>query len=409
VDNTRNFPFNPNPDAYKPAPTGLPASSYELNFTNPDFRFPQQWRSNLAVDQRLPGGLVATVEGIYGRDVNGVYYINANLPAAQGRFAGPDGRPRWTANRINTRTAANPTAPDIVAAYVLKNQTRGYNYNVSASLEKSFRSGLFAKAAYNYGVAKNTVDPGSIASGTWTGNPVFSDPNDPGLGFSQFTPRHRSLVAVSYRREYLRAGATTFSLFAERSNNQNFFNGVFAGSTSYTYSGDLNGDGAAGNDLLYVPRDRSEMRFLPITASNGAVQFTADQQADAWEAYIRQDPYLSKRRGGYAKRNAVFLPQVLRADASVAQEIFRPVFGKRNSLQVRLDVFNVTNLLNKNWGVGRQLVSNQPLAAAGANAAGEATSRMRVVNGQLLNTTFQRTANVNDVYRMQLGVRYTFQ
>jgi outer membrane receptor protein involved in Fe transport len=400
ADNTRDYAFNPNPDAYKPPPTGQPAASYELNFTNPDFRFPQQWRSNLAVDQRLPLGLVATVEGVYGRDVNGVYYINANLPAAQTRFAGPDQRPRWTANRLNS---------NIVAAYVLKNQTVGYNYNVSASLEKSFRSGLYAKAAYNYGVAKNTVDPGSIAAGTWTGNPISADPNAPGVGLSTFTPLHRSLVALSYRREYLRLGATTVSLFAERSNSQNFFNGVFAGNTSYTYSGDLNGDGADGNDLLYVPRDRSEMRFLPITAANGTVQFTAQQQTDAWEAYIQQDPYLRKHRGEYAKRNAVFLPQVVRADASLAQEIFRPVFGKRNSLQVRLDVFNVTNLLNKNWGVGRQLVSNQPLAAAGASGLGEAQYRMRVVNGQLLNTTFQRTAGINDVYRMQLGVRYTFQ
>ena len=401
LDNTPLRPFNPNPDAYKPAQvSGQPASSYELNFTDANFRFPQQWRSNLALDQRLPGGVVATVEGVYGRDVNGVYYINANLPAAQARFTGPDRRPLWTANRINQ---------NIVAAYVLKNQTVGRNYNVSASLEKSFRSGLFVKAAYNYGVAKNTVDPGSIASGSWQGNQIALDPNDPGLGYSQYTPGHRTILGVSYRREYLRLGATTLSVFAERSNGANFFNGLFGGVTSYVYSGDLNGDGAAGNDLLYVPRDRSEMNFLPIVGTGGAPSFSAAQQQDAWEAYIRQDPYLRKRRGQYAERNAVFLPQVLRADASLAQEIFRPAFGARNALQVRLDVFNVTNLLDKNWGVGRQLVSNQPLAAAGASAAGAAQYRMRVVNGQLLSQTFQRTAGVNDVYRMQLGVRYTFQ
>jgi hypothetical protein len=411
ADNTRNYPFNPDPDAYKPRTvTGAPAQSYELNFTDPNFRFPQQWRSNLAVDQRLPGGLVATAEAVYGRDVNGVYYINANLPAAQGRFTGADRRPRWV--DVTGRTPApNPSRinQNIVAAYVLKNQTVGYNYNLSASLEKAFRSGLFAKAAYNYGVARNTIDPGSIAAGSWQGNPIAGDPNDPGLGYSQFTPAHRTILGLSYRREYLRLGATTVSLFVERSNNANFFNGAFAGNTSYTYSGDLNGDGAAGNDLLYVPRDRSEMNFAPIAASGNVPAFTVQQQQDAFEAYIQQDPYLRARRGQYAERNAVFLPQVLRADASLAQEVFRPVFGLRNSLQLRLDVFNVTNLLNKDWGVGRQLVSNQPLAAAGADASGAALYRMRVVNGQLISRTFQRTAGVNDVFRVQLGARYTFQ
>ena len=192
IDNTTTRPFNQSPDAYKPTDvTGQPAATYELNFTDKKFRFPQQWRSNLAVDQRLPGGVVATGEVIYGRDVNGVYYINANLPAAQTAFTGADKRPRYTGNRLN---------PNVIAAYVLKNQDKGYNYSLAAALEKSFRAGLFLKAAYNYGVARNTIDPGSIASGTYTGNPVALDPNNPGVGYSQFSPRHRAIAAASYRR-----------------------------------------------------------------------------------------------------------------------------------------------------------------------------------------------------------------
>ena len=53
------------------------------------------WRSNIAVDRRLPGGIVSTTEFLYAKDVNGIYYINANLPAAQSAFAGVDARPRW--------------------------------------------------------------------------------------------------------------------------------------------------------------------------------------------------------------------------------------------------------------------------------------------------------------------------
>ena len=51
------FPFNPNPDQYKPAPTGGAAASYELDVTDQGFRFPQTWRTNIGVDRRLPWGL----------------------------------------------------------------------------------------------------------------------------------------------------------------------------------------------------------------------------------------------------------------------------------------------------------------------------------------------------------------
>ena len=81
--------------------TGEGAASFELNVTDPDFKFPQVWRTNLGVDHQLPGGIVGTAEFIYNKDVNGIYYINANLPAAQTTFTGVDNRPRWTANRIN--------------------------------------------------------------------------------------------------------------------------------------------------------------------------------------------------------------------------------------------------------------------------------------------------------------------
>ena len=56
------FPFTTNPDRYKPTNvTGAGATSFELNVTDPDFKFPQVWRTNLAVDHRLPGGITGTV------------------------------------------------------------------------------------------------------------------------------------------------------------------------------------------------------------------------------------------------------------------------------------------------------------------------------------------------------------
>ena len=52
------------------------------------------------------------------------------------------------------------------------------------------------------------------------------------------------------------------------------------GNGSYTYGGDLNGDGISNNDLIYVPRNTSEMNFVQFTS--GGKTYTAAVQAAAW-------------------------------------------------------------------------------------------------------------------------------
>ena len=68
--------------------------------TDSDFKFPQVWRTNVAVDRRLPFGIVSTTELLYAKDVNGIYYINANLPAAQSAFAGVERGRAGSARRV---------------------------------------------------------------------------------------------------------------------------------------------------------------------------------------------------------------------------------------------------------------------------------------------------------------------
>jgi hypothetical protein len=393
ADNTKNYPFNPNVNRYKPTNvTGAPASTYELALTDQDFRFPQLWRTNLAVDQKLPFGLVGTAEFIYNNDVNGIYYINANLPGPQSSFSGVDNRPRWTSNRIHSH---------IANAIVLKNQNVGYSWSISGTLEKPFSDNWFAKVGYNYGISKNTIDPGSIAFGSWVNNHHPGNPNNPGVGFSFNSPGHRFFTSLSYRLEYFDFGATTISLFWDNFSPAN---------TSYTFSGDLNGDGGFSNDLIYIPKDKSEMNFDPysVTVAGVTTTFTAAQQADAWEAYIQQDKYLKNNRGKYAERGALFLPMISRIDFSITQEVFTELIGKRNALQFRADILNFTNLLNKEWGVSNVFTTTQPLTSRGADSQGRALYRLRAIGDQLISKTFDQSLTVGDVYRIQFSVRYLF-
>ena len=411
-DNTNTRPFNPDPNRYKPATiTGAPAASYELALTDQNFRFPKLWRTDIGLDRLLRFGLIGTVELMYNRDIDGIYYINANLPDAQSAFLGADNRLRWVGlsctnptpgpcvNRINN-AVGNVVARNIV----MKNQSIGRSWNIDGSLERPFSNGLFIKAAYNYGVAKNTIDPGSIASGSWNGNPMSGDPNNPGLSYSANSPGHRFFIATSYRKEYFSFGATTLSLF---------FDAHTGGNTSYTFANDLNGDGVT-NDLIYIPRNISEMNFrqfcVPTTCVPTARVFTAADQATAWEAFIQQDDYLKSHRGQFAQRNAVFLPFVKRADFSIQQEVFTDFARRRNSFQIRADIVNVGNLLNKHWGIGQRVLggNGQILTNSGADALGRAIYQLKVVNGELINKTFEPTAGRADVFEVQLGFRYTF-
>jgi len=105
---------------------------------------------------------------------------------------------------------------------------------------------------------------------------------------------------------------------------------------------------------------------------------------------------------------------VYRLDFSVAQDLFKNIGSGRHSLTFRADFLNFSNLLNHDWGVGQRFVGqtaagrNQPLTNASVDANGAARYRLRVVNGELLNKTFETTAGLADVYQIQFSLRYSF-
>jgi hypothetical protein len=107
-------------------------------------------------------------------------------------------------------------------------------------------------------------------------------------------------------------------------------------------------------------------------------------------------------------RNAYFLPMVFRLDFSVALDFFKDLGGRRHSLSFRADFLNFSNLLNHNWGIGQRLVNAQPLTNPGVDAHGQATYRMRVVNGALMSSSLQPTAGLADVYQIQFSLKYSF-
>ena len=270
------------------------------------------------------------------------------------------------------------------------------------------------RGAYSYGDAHNTIDPGSTAGSSFNLNPHGGDPNNPGIGRSAAAQGHRVFVQTSYSRSYFGFGATTISAFWEARPTLNGAGGGVSSNASYVFAGDMNGDGGSGNDLIYIPRDTSEMNFVDVHR-RPASRSRRQQQAEAFEAYINQDPYLSKHRGEYAERGGLWNPIVKRMDLSIMQDVFHNIGGKRNAGQFRIDFLNFGNLLNSKWGVSQRLVvpitqayGAQILTNATADAQGRASYRMAVVNNQLVTQTFQSASGLADVYQFMLSFRYSF-
>ena len=374
--------------------------TYQINATGRDFRFPQVWRTNLAVDHELPGGIIGTIEAIYSKDRNAVVHRNYNLAAPSVQLAGADNRLIYPADgpRINNFNGPNGGFTFLDAGVIkLENTNQGYQYSLTGQLRKEFANGFYATAAYTYSKAKDlTSNPGEIAGDAFQRLPVVSNPNQPQLAYSDFGLRHRFIAAAGRRFAYADDHlATTVGFFFEAGQGNRF---------SYTYTGDLNRDGIPGNDLILVPASRDQIKLAPYTNAAGQV-VSADQQYQQLAAYINQDDYLSTRRGTYAERNGAISPWYTQLDAKLMQDFsIKTSGGKRNTLQLSFDILNLGNLLNRGWG-NRQFVGNNRLIET-SYAANSDVPSFTFRGG---NQTFFTSTDLASRWRAQVGVRYIFE
>jgi outer membrane receptor protein involved in Fe transport len=388
------YKFNPNPDAYKSTFPSVAGTAVTPNFvvSDPNFKFPQIFRSNLGFDKNLGDGWNLTMDLMLTQDINSIRMRNANQKAPNARFNGPDNRQRYLASGDRRLNSA------VTTAIVLENTGKGHSGTFTTQINKTFNKNLSAFVAYNFTYSQEvTANPGNQASSVWNSNAAIGTQNDLELYNSNYAVPHRIIGSLTYRVEYLKHLATTFSLFYE---------GAKQGYYSYVVNGDLNNDGNNSTDLLYVPNSASELNFETFT-SNG-VTFTAAQQAAAFDAYIDQDKYLKNRRGKYAERNSAGLPWLNRVDAKIIQDVFTNIGKRKHTLQITADILNVANLLNSEWGIRQQTIINNPLTYRSVNAAGQPVYRMTLVNNQLPTKTFQSVQSTSSTWGLQLGVRYIF-
>ena len=309
-----------------------------INVIDKNFKFPQVFRANLAVDQKLNvWGLIGTLEGVYTKTLNNAYYQNINLaPDGTGtvNIAGTQ-RPYWGAY-------ANSAFGNVLD---LGNTSKGYSYNFTAQIQKPYSRGWTGSIAYTYGRAMSLNDlPSSVAQSNWRGTVSVNGLNNPALSVSNFNMGSRVVGFISKEIKEGGNNSVTFTLTYTGESGQRM---------SYVYGNNISGDYSVGSTsgytaLAYIPKNESEANFVDIVNSTtGAVTTTAAQQWTQFQTFMHNNKYLEKHAGQNAQRNGSTLPWENHWDFRVAEDIF---ITKGTKLELFVDILNIGNLLDKNWG-----------------------------------------------------------
>ncbi len=369
---------------YSMDPNGIIPS--EVAGVDRDFKMPQIWKSSLAVDYQLPVNFPLTVTGEfnYSKNVNAVHLDNwnqknpdetwATLPGADNRYLYPANKADW-----NYYTQYSNVC-------VLTNNHKGYGWTASLQLNAEPIKDLYISAAYTHTVNKEVTGmPGSNAGSAWSYMHTVNGPNVFDVKNSSFVTPDRIIANISYKY-----GKEHFSLF---------YSGYSPAGYSYTYSNDINGDGLA-YDLMYIPRDDSEIKF------------SSEADRIAFWQFVDQDDYLKNHRGEYADAYGARAPWVHTFDFKYAHDFDVKIGSTKHKLQLIANLENIGNLLNSKWGVAKQIPGTSNYQFKLLSVANAADVKKGAEPIFRMNTDLTSTWDYNHSYgqcwRLQLGVKYYF-
>ncbi|HEY4217727.1 MAG TPA: TonB-dependent receptor [Gemmatimonadaceae bacterium] len=373
------------------------AAGSEVDYANPNLKFPQVLRGNLAYDRDLGNGYVATFEGIYTKAINSLFYYNLALvdnPVG----TGVDGRTLYGVQpgKASLKVAARNTVYDVV------NESKDHAYNLTAQLQKRFTQNFGGSIAYTYSQALSIQDLTSSTAGSQYrfGRTYSGTQLDTPLNHSEFETPHRIISDVSYTLPT----KTSLSVIYTGQSGINF---------TYIAPADMNGDNQTLNDPVYIPTGVSDPKG-PAFISTKTITASPADQATAFNNFISANPCLNSQRGHIMKNNSCGSPWTNEFDVS-AEQALTTIRGQNFSL--RLDIFNFTNLLNKNWG--RQIstgnftpvtiYSGTGIAKPGTTSTtgADLTNGVPLVSFDPKFNPFTYN-NIFSNYSMQLSFRYSF-
>jgi hypothetical protein len=372
-------------------PPSLPADAGEVDFFDRGTRYPQNLRLALGVDRRLPWGLVGTLDAMFTRELNGWILTDENLVDLG---ASGEGR-RLYGTFGSTGFRPAPTRLDdarLDQAIRVGNTGGGEVWTATAQLQKTLRGrhvSLEASAAYTYSRERDRmslnffqlVDMLMLA-------PLDGTIHDRNVRPGAFDRPHKITVAA--------VAALPFGLSLGLT-----YIGQSGQPYTWTVSGDVNADGISGNDLVYVPAGEGDLSLQPDPND--------PDQAARLDRFIEGQDCLREARGKLLQRGACRNPWQDLVNLRLGWTS-PPLHRGGHRLEVQLDVFNLMNLIDGDWGLFRQATGAESHGAAFLRAVGHDAARNRPIYSfaapaNVVTTVFSPTLSR---WRIQLGARYSF-
>ncbi|MFT4178457.1 MAG: TonB-dependent receptor [Thermomonas sp.] len=342
-----DLPFNPDGNdqtelGCTPYPNTASNCKMTVNFTAPDFKLPSVWKANLAFEHELPWyGIVGSAELLLTDVNNGLFYHRLNLGSG---FVGPDGRtlywnPAKTGKAWSSSDGQYGGDARFTAIDVIDNTSKGKSQQLTFSLNKPFDKGSDWSWSLAYTYTNATEVQGltsSVASSSYSNTYAFNVGEDVASN-ARYAIKDRFSAALNWKHKFFGDYETRAGLVYEGRSGRPF---------SYVYYNDANGDGVSYNDLLYIPAGRGDVLFGTLTSAG---VYTANPTAEnAFFAWLEKHPEVAAYAGSYAPANAFRTGFVNTFDLRLSQEL--PGFAQGHKSQIWVDIQNVGNMLNKDWG-----------------------------------------------------------
>lgn len=386
--------FSPNAIAQQRVTTSAQQGTGVINVVDPTFELPSIWKFSLGGNKdfdlsrwNLGEGWNVRAEYVHSEVENAVGWVDLNMAKRQSGV-GPDGRPVYS----------GPNASQVVL--MLTNFKGGDTDQATIGVNKNWyegwAEGLGFDLSYTY-VDSNDVHPGtsSVAASNYGQVAVF-DPNNPAVATSNYEIEHSTKLSLSYRRAFFGDYRTSFALFGERRSGLPYSHTI--SNTGAGINGEANAYATRNRMLLYVPTPDSS--GLVTATSDPLVTYGAGFDFAGFNNYL-QSSGLMQYAGGAAPRNSSKSPDVTKFDLRIAQEL--PAFFPNGArLEAYMDIENIGNLLNDEWGVIQQV--GFPFFSRGVTGT--------TAGDQFLYTQYRdwtgSSFNNQSVWQVKFGVRYKF-
>ena len=369
--------------------TSIQPGITEINLLDPDFKYPRDWKTYFGISWTPLKDWSLSFDFTYTNVMQGLLFQSINRNEVLANFNGADNRLFYNTSSDDSKVNENFTN-----VFLLTNTDKGYRYNATLNVERKTADAII-NAGYSYGVSKDissTVRSSPAANYEWN-QAIFG--NDPELSFSNYDLRHK--VTLSYMQ--------SIDLGKNKLNVSMLYNGRSGSPYSIVYQGDLNRDGSSRNDLVYVPGNAGEIELVATTNADGLV-ISPEEQWQALDNYIKNNDYLNSIRGDYAERNAAKTPWNHSLDGSLSYDF---KYIGNNEARLRLDMFNMLNLINSSWG--KQLFVPNVVNSSFSLLKFQGVSDENVPQLSFdvpENQTPWVIDNLNSRWQMQIGVELSF-